>query len=137
MFGPAGVSCLIPNVLQPLHPHRLPEEGAEGPMALTMCLEGLAVLLNADVALDPALSLAQRRINDCPGTAEASALVAAVLACLPNLGGERRGDEVFSEKGPLGIVSKVGSMQIYYIRTPLAMCSFPSECFPSLPHSYV
>ena len=57
-------------------------------MALTMCLEGLAVLLNADVALDPTLPLAQRRVNDCPVTAEASALVAAVLACLPNLGGE-------------------------------------------------
>lgn len=70
---------------------RLSEEGTEGPGALTMCLECLTILCNPDVSLNPGLPLEQRLADDCPGVAEGSALVAALLACLPNLGGEKKG----------------------------------------------
>lgn len=53
-----------------------------------MCLECLTILCNPDVSLNPGLPLEQRLADDCPGVAEGSALVAALLACLPNLGGE-------------------------------------------------
>lgn len=88
-----------PNATQhdethPMHHAPLPrlhEEGGEGQLVLTMCLEALTILCNPEVALLPGAPLAQRLVDEVPTLAEGSALVAALLACLPNLGGELYG----------------------------------------------
>ena len=71
-----------------------------------MCLECLTVLLNPDVALDISIPLEKRLASDCPGPAEAAALVAAVLACMSNLGGVGRCGEAMACLSNLGGVGR-------------------------------
>eukprot|EP00798_Chlamydomonas_sp_ICE-L_P012182 gene12182-15304_t len=66
----------------------LSEEGTDGVASCTMALEALTILCNPDVALNIGLPLEDRLQNDTPSVTEASTLVAALLACLPNLASE-------------------------------------------------
>lgn len=66
---------------------RLNDEPTDGLAAVTMALECMTILCNPDVALDMRASLEQRCNDDVPGVGELAAAVAALLACLPSLGG--------------------------------------------------
>lgn len=65
---------------------KLAEEGSDGTTAVTMTLEAMTMLANPDIALNPRAPLATRLVDDVPSPVEASAMVSALLSCLPHLG---------------------------------------------------